>query len=105
MLGNDKNAQYIPLHYSGLDEWGGENSVLHQVLAASQQEYLDSLKSKNKEKVIYKEIQRRIIYVFVFHILCTNQTQIAVYLKMSVIYVFNLLWPILRRFMCNLSSY
>ena len=41
---------------AGLDEWGvQEDSVLHQVLAESQQEYLNSLKSKsrdNKEKVI-----------------------------------------------------
>jgi len=29
-----------------LDDWG-EDAVLHQVLAASQQEYLDSLKKKD----------------------------------------------------------
>jgi len=40
----------LPPDVFGLEEWGGEDSVLHQVLAASQQEYLDSLKSKNKEK-------------------------------------------------------
>lgn len=44
----------LPPDVFGLDEWGvQEDSVLHQVLAESQQEYLNSLKSKsrdNKEK-------------------------------------------------------
>ena len=31
---------------SGLDDWG-EDAVLHQVLAASQQEYLDSFKKRD----------------------------------------------------------
>ena len=33
---------------AGLDEWG-EDAVLNQVLAASQQEYLDSLKKREAE--------------------------------------------------------
>ena len=33
---------------SGLEEWG-EDAVLSQVLAASQQEYLDSLKKREGE--------------------------------------------------------
>lgn len=36
----------LPPDLFGLDEWG-EDEVLHQVLAASQQEYLDSLKKKD----------------------------------------------------------
>ena len=32
--------------FSGLEDWG-EDAVLHQVLAASQQEYLDSLKQRD----------------------------------------------------------
>ena len=34
--------------FAGLDEWG-DDAVLSQVLAASQQEYLDSLKSREGE--------------------------------------------------------
>ena len=37
---------FLHLAFAGLDEWG-EDEVLHQVLAASQQEYLDSLKKKD----------------------------------------------------------
>ena len=33
--------------FTGLDEWG-EDAVLSQVLAASQQEYLDSLKKREE---------------------------------------------------------
>jgi len=36
----------LPPDLFGLDDWG-EDAVLHQVLAASQQEYLDSLKKKD----------------------------------------------------------
>ena len=42
-------AKIFPAHNffsKGLDDWG-EDAVLHQVLAASQQEYLDSLKKKD----------------------------------------------------------
>ena len=42
-------AKTFPAHNffsRGLDDWG-EDAVLHQVLAASQQEYLDSLKKKD----------------------------------------------------------
>ena len=34
---------------SGLEDWG-EDAVLHQVLAASQQEYLESLKKRDAEE-------------------------------------------------------
>ena len=39
---------FKPSLISGLDEWG-EDAVLSQVLAASQQEYLDSLKKREGE--------------------------------------------------------
>ena len=39
--------QFLPkfISFLGLEDWG-EDAVLHQVLAASHQEYLDSLKSR-----------------------------------------------------------
>jgi len=37
----------LPPDIFGLDDWG-EDAMLSQVLAASQQEYLDSLKEKEK---------------------------------------------------------
>ena len=35
----------------GLDDWG-EDAVLHQVLAASHQEYLDSLKTRDSGQFV-----------------------------------------------------
>ena len=45
---------------SGLDDWG-EDAVLHQVLAASQQEYLESLKTRDAEEApkSEKETERK----------------------------------------------
>ena len=45
---------------SGLDDWG-EDAVLHQVLAASQQEYLESLKTREPEEApkSEKETERK----------------------------------------------
>ena len=37
------------VRFSGLEDWG-EDAVLHQVLAASQQEYLESLKKRDAEE-------------------------------------------------------
>ena len=41
----------------GLDDWG-EDAVLHQVLAASQQEYLESLKKREDDTGDKKEAER-----------------------------------------------
>lgn len=49
----------LPPDIFGLDDWG-EDAMLSQVLAASQQEYLDSLKEKEKgggEKEINEEME------------------------------------------------
>ena len=54
-LDTNENLGLEEYEYPGLDEWDGEESVLNQVLAESQQEYLNSLKSKSrgeKEKVV-----------------------------------------------------
>ena len=42
------NASFY-VRFSGLEDWG-EDAVLHQVLAASQQEYLESLKKRDAEE-------------------------------------------------------
>ena len=39
------NFPQLIISFLGLEDWG-EDAVLHQVLAASHQEYLDSLKSR-----------------------------------------------------------
>ena len=46
--------------FSGLDDWG-EDAVLHQVLAASQQEYLESLKKRDSDETLKsgKETERK----------------------------------------------
>ena len=47
----------IDCFIEGLDDWG-EDAVLHQVLAASQQEYLDSLKKREDDTGDKKETER-----------------------------------------------
>jgi len=50
----------LPPDLFGLDDWG-EDAVLHQVLAASQQEYLESLKKRDSDETLKsgKETERK----------------------------------------------
>ena len=54
------NSDSDSVLFSGLDDWG-EDAVLHQVLAASQQEYLESLKKRDSDETLKsgKETERK----------------------------------------------